>query len=60
MTDDELIKIFPKNKYGIYAFTATDLINFINLMQKIEREKCIDMADSLGWINVDSIRARNK
>lgn len=56
MTDDELIKLFPKNKYGIYAFTALDLINFINLIQKIEREKCISMADTLGWIDVNSIR----
>jgi len=33
---------------------------FAKLIAQYEREECLKLADSLGWVNVDHIRARGQ
>jgi len=37
-----------------------ELFRFANLVAAHEREKCAKLADSLGWVSVDDIRARGE
>jgi hypothetical protein len=39
---------------------AYQLESFAALVAAAEREECLKLADSLGWINVDHIRARGQ
>jgi hypothetical protein len=35
-------------------------IDFAKLVAEHEREECLKLADSLGWVNVDQMRARGQ
>ena len=59
MTRDEIERM-ARNKYDIYAFTAESLAEFATLVAAAEREEILKLADSLGWIDSDAIRARGK
>jgi hypothetical protein len=64
MTKDEILKI--AQEYDLIAnnaehgITLMGIINFAKLIANYEREECLKLADSLGWVNVDQIRARGQ
>ena len=62
MTQDEIKEMLAK-VYGV-AWTSKaqlrDLTAFAELVAQHEREACLKLADSLGWVNVDHIRARGQ
>ena len=43
-----------------YVITMGELERFAVLVASAEREACLKLADSLGWVNVDHIRARGQ
>lgn len=44
----------PRNVY------SHELERFAALVAAHEREECVKLADSLGWVSVDHIRARGE
>ena len=70
MAVDAGIIPWTKHEYvGGKNFSASDegldgdlasLIQFAALVASAEREACLKLADSLGWVNVDHIRARGQ
>jgi len=60
MTQDELTKLI--NEFLPYPSQGQHyaLRQFANLVAQNEREACLKLADSLGWVNVDHIRARGQ
>ena len=51
--------VHPSGEY-IYSFYTEQLQAFARLIAGHEREECLKLADSLGWVNVDHIRARGQ
>ena len=45
--DREDIVLMARNEYGIYAFTADSLAEFINLISAAERESCEAVCEEL-------------
>jgi hypothetical protein len=58
MTQDEIIEI--TREAGGFDATPEFLERFAKLVAAKEREACLNLADSLGWVNVDHIRARGQ
>jgi hypothetical protein len=48
------------DKWDIFEIRDTDLERFARLVAAHEREECAKLADSLGWVSVDDIRARGE
>jgi hypothetical protein len=48
------------DKWDIWEIRDTDLERFAALVAAHEREECAKLADSLGWVSVDDIRARGE
>jgi hypothetical protein len=66
MTRDEIIMCADASGISLYGM-GKDREKFIHyleafakLIAKYEREECLKLADSLGWVNVDHIRARGQ
>ena len=60
MANEILDRMAPDDHCRAPYWTATDeeLERFAELVRADEREACAKLADSLGWVNVDHIRAR--
>lgn len=56
MTSDEIIKLVEDNGLTLHG----DIEHFAELVAQHEREACLKLADSLGWVNIDHIRARGQ
>jgi hypothetical protein len=54
-TEFEKLKVGTYNGFDVYERFA---LYVEAKVRKEEREACINLADSLGWVNVDAIRAR--
>jgi len=66
MTKDEIIMCADASGISLYGM-GKDREKFIHyieafakLIAKYEREECLKLADSLGWVNVDHIQARGQ
>ena len=59
MNRDDILRM-ARNEYDIYAFTAESLAEFATLVAAHEREEILKLADSLGYVDVDAIRARGE
>ena len=64
MNKEEIIRL-ARNEYGIYAFTADSLAEFVNLVAATEREACAKVVedycgawDDEGYALASAIRAR--
>jgi len=66
MNREDIIRIAHESHldvYGLgtdYAKFADALERFAALVASAEREACLKLADSLGWVNVDHIKARGQ
>ena len=65
MTWEEYNKLFHKEQLNLVAFKRLmdcdeEVLRLVNSAIKAEREACLNLADSLGWVNVDQIRARGQ
>jgi len=69
MTREDIIRIAIEagardcanpDKWDIWEIRDTDLERFAALVAAHEREECAKLADSLGWVSVDDIRARGE
>ena len=67
MTQDEIIEMARQAGFERLGHTAEDWVchledieEFTKLVAEKEREVCLKLADSLGWVNVDHIRARGQ
>ena len=63
MTRDEIIEMARRS--GLTKFVGNydqsfSLESFAKLVAQHEREACLKLADSLGWVNVDHIKARGQ
>ena len=63
MTQDEIIEMARSS--GLTKFVGNydqsfALESFAKLVAQHEREACLKLADSLGWVNVDHIKARGQ
>jgi hypothetical protein len=63
MTKEEIVEMAKQVKmpYFFIDGTIVDIVKlkaFAKLVAEKEREACLNLADSLGWVNVDHIRAR--
>ena len=59
--DKELLQqsgIFASNNVDMVVVTKDHLCRFSDLIRADEREAILELADSLGWVDVDAIRAR--
>jgi hypothetical protein len=66
MTREDIIRTAGASGLSFYGM-GKDREKFINYLERFaeliasaEREACLNLADSLGWVNVDHIRARGK
>jgi hypothetical protein len=57
MTPDVYNTEYDNGMIGI-EFTEDALQKFADLIRADEREAILGLADSLGWVDVDAIRAR--
>ena len=61
MTDEQIFTLANKTKIS-WQLPGTEhskaLLKFAREIAAAEREKIIKLADSLGWVNVERIRAR--
>ena len=67
MTQDELIEMAKQCGFERLGHDDCDLVcypeeveAFAKLVAQHEREACLKLADSLGWVNVDHIKARGQ
>jgi hypothetical protein len=67
MTQDEIMKM--AHEAGLHIATDDNwmpiisleyVVKLANLVAQHEREECLKLADSLGWVNVDHIKARGQ
>ena len=66
MTQDEIILMADASGISLYGMglDRKKFIHYLEAFAKLiaqhERDSCLKLADSLGWVNVDHIRARNQ
>jgi hypothetical protein len=67
MTQEEIIEMARQCGFERLGHDDCDLVcypeeveAFAKLVAQHEREACLQLADSLGWVNVDHIRARGQ
>jgi hypothetical protein len=66
MTQDDIIKMAIEARLPHYWESGDEIVyierveHFAKLVAQHEREACLKLADSLGWVNVDHIRARGE
>ena len=64
MTNEEVMQLMTD--MGLHEGGMDDWVfdnawvMFANAVASAEREACLKLADSLGWVNVDHIRARGQ
>jgi len=64
MTQDEIIEMARQAGMDYLQYISPEAFEkvtaFCKLVAQHEREACLKLADSLGWVNVDHIRARGQ
>ncbi len=66
MTQDEIILLADASGISLYGMgkDREKFIHYLEAFAKLvaehEREACLKLADSLGWVNVDHIKARGQ
>ena len=61
MTRDELTKIAEQISWTVgEKMTYLQAMDFAGLVAKAERESILELADSLGYVDVDAIQARGE
>jgi hypothetical protein len=61
MTQEDIIRMAEEAGLWLHTDRKYEAVEkFANLVAAAEREVCINLADSLGWVNVDDIRARGQ
>jgi hypothetical protein len=63
MTQDEIIEMAKQAGFDHIAEAAywhPLFAKFAKLVAQHERNECLKLADSLGWVNVDHIKARGQ
>ena len=63
MTNEEYSLLFHKAQVNLVAFKQInhcddELRKMVDMAVEAEREQILKLADSLGWVSVDDIRAR--
>jgi hypothetical protein len=58
MSKDEMIEMLKISNCDVN--TIIFAINAWEMGAEDEREECLKLSDTLGWVNVDHIKARNK
>ena len=56
MNREEIFKLIEDNGLTLHG----DIEHFAALVASAEREAILKLTDSLGWVNVDHIRARGQ
>jgi hypothetical protein len=51
-------ELLIESKFPLYELYAREMEKFAALIRADEREAILELADSLGWVDVDAIRAR--
>jgi hypothetical protein len=69
MTHDDLMRLAYEagakdhpnpDQWGILTISHDDIERLAAFVMLYEREECAKLADSLGWVSVDNIRARKE
>jgi len=64
MTDEQVFELAEKigfqDDFGRWNFTSENLLDFVFMVQKAEREACAEMVEPLDESLADEIRARGE